>query len=225
MYILSVTESAVRQIREEIITGRLPAGSRLHEVEISERFGISRPPLREAFRILANENLVVSVPRKGSFVAPMSLADCEHIYRVRQTLECTAIDLISEKPSGSLDLLRKALEEARDPVPGESAFDHFRTMSLFHLRLIEATGNNWLIRCHLSLQSSLARYQVMYLSLPDSYIPSLDEHIQILSLLENGKYDQAKHHLVAHLIRVKKRLCAKIPDESSAPEAPSKRAS
>lgn len=222
MNILSVSESAVRQIREEIITGRLSAGSRLHEVDISERFGISRPPLREAFRILANENLVVSVPRKGSFVTSMSLADCEQIYRVRQMLECTAIDILGERKTASLDPLHEALEDAQNPTAQESVFENFCTMSRFHLRLIEATGNSWLIHCRQSLESSLARYQVMYLSLPGSYAPSLDEHIQVLSLLENGEYEQAKHLLVAHLIRIKQRLCAKISNEGSAPEAPSK---
>lgn len=216
MDIKGVTESAVRRIREEIITGILPAGSRLHEAEFSARFGISRPPLREAFRILANENLAVSIPRKGSFVAAMSPEDCEQIYRARQMLECTAVDILRQERATALPALRNALELAWSLPEPCSVIERFYAMSRFHLRLIECAGNRWITHCYQGLRSSLARYQVMYLNLSGSNPTSLDEHEWILSLLENGEYAQAKHHLAAHLDRTRQCLRENMADERPA---------
>ncbi len=211
MDIIGVTESAVRRIREEIITGRLAPTTRLHETDISERFGISRPPLREAFRLLGNEKLVEFVPRRGTFVAGMSLEDGDQIYRVRQMLECTAIDILSQQDAPSFEPLRGALTEAQELSGKLSVIDNFYVMSRFHVRLIETAGNCWLMSCHQNLQSCLARYQVMYLNMPGSTPRSLDEHVTILSCLENGRHAEAKQHLTAHLERTRQCLRDAMP--------------
>jgi DNA-binding GntR family transcriptional regulator len=65
METLSVTKSRVHPLRENIIIGEFAPGQKLNEIELSSRLGISRPPLREAFRLLENEHLVRSIPRKG----------------------------------------------------------------------------------------------------------------------------------------------------------------
>ena len=210
MHVNGVMESVVRKLREEIVTGRLHAGSRLHEAELAERLGISRPPLREAFRTLSNENLVVCAPRKGCFVAPMSRGDCAEIYRVRQMVECTALDIVRQEGL-SLAPLREALLAAQDMPEGVSTCDNFYLMSRFHLSLVECTGNRWLTHCHQGLRSSLARYQVMYLNLPGANAPSLDEHAQILALLEQGDFERAKAALVAHLNRTRQCLFDSMP--------------
>ena len=94
MEILGVTKSTVQYLREQIITGELAPGQKLSEMEISSNLGISRPPLREAFRILENENLVLSIPRKGCYVTQVSMEDCRHIYEAREMIECHAIELL-----------------------------------------------------------------------------------------------------------------------------------
>lgn len=219
MHINGVTESAVRRLREEIITGRLEPGSRLPEAELSERFGISRPPLREAFRTLSNENLVVCVPRKGSFAAPMSREDCEQIYRVRRMLECTALDILRQEGISPAPL-RDALRAAQEPPSAASTLDHFNLMSSFHLRLVECAGNRWLLHCHQGLRSSLARYQVLYLNIPGANAPSLAEHARILALLEQGDFDRAKEALAAHLDRTRECLLANMPGGRPARNTP-----
>lgn len=220
MDIKGVTESALRRIREEIITGNLPAGSRLHETELSERFGISRPPLREAFRTLSNENLVVSIPRRGSFVAPMSREDCEHIYRARQMLEGTAMDLLSQEASPDLGTLREALGEGQSRPDSCSTIDCFYTMSRFHLQIISIAGNRWVIHCYKGLRSSLARYQVLYLNLPGSSVSAQAEHSEIFSLLERREFESAKQHMVAHLARTRQCLLANMPEDDPATNSP-----
>jgi DNA-binding GntR family transcriptional regulator len=211
MDILGVTASAVRRVREEIITGSLPPGSRLNETEISDRLGISRPPLREALRILGNEMLLEFRPRRGTFVAPMSLEDCDQICWARRVLECAAIDSLT-KERRTFGPLRDAWNVDESALKAASIIDDYYAMSLFHVRLIEAAENRWLINCHQCLQSSLARYQVMYLNLPGSRARSLEEHGRILLSIEEGDFETAKRHLIDHLERIRLALSGAIAE-------------
>ena len=78
-------------IRELIMTGAVAPGDRLVETELSERFGTSRGPVRDAFKELEQSGLVVSVPRRGTFVATLTAADIHEIYTLRLALEKLAI--------------------------------------------------------------------------------------------------------------------------------------
>ena len=94
MEILGVSKSAVQHLRNLIISGQLAPGQRLNEVDLSSRLGISRPPLREAFRYLENENLVIRIPRRGCYVTEVSMEDCLQIFDARQMIECYAVDIL-----------------------------------------------------------------------------------------------------------------------------------
>ena len=72
MEVKGLRDSITEHIRAQIIAGRLAPGQRLNEAELSETLNVSRSPLREAFLILERENLVVNIPRKGTYVTPMS---------------------------------------------------------------------------------------------------------------------------------------------------------
>ncbi len=201
MDVLGVAQCAVNRVREQIITGRLPPGSRLKEIELSESLGISRCPLREALRILGNEKLLEFRPRRGTFVAAMSLEDWDQACSVRQMIESAAIDSLAEKGRRSFDALREACDQ--HALDGESTVDRQNALSLFHTRLIEACANRWLANCHQCLRSSLARYHLMYLGIPGSTEHSAAEHRRILLSLEEGDFAQAKHDLTDHLERVR----------------------
>jgi DNA-binding GntR family transcriptional regulator len=111
--ITSVTETIVRHLRVHIIDQQLPPGHKLNEVELSSSLGVSRPPLREAFRILENEHLVVSFPRKGSYVTEMSINDCQEIFEAREMLECYAIELLQAKGIREIPQAAKTLALTR----------------------------------------------------------------------------------------------------------------
>lgn len=214
----SVTESIVDKLREEIVSGRLPAGGKLSEVELAERLGISRPPLREAFRRLENESLVVSVPRKGSYVAEMSVEDCGQINRARMMLECTAVDVLAKRRPARLPVVRRSLAASQamrmDPGDRGSVVAWFHALSDFHYRLVEASENSWLLHCYQGLRSSLARYQVVYLNLPGAKMDSLEEHERILALLERGDYGTARQELTTHLDKTRVRLLDGMIDDT-----------
>ncbi len=217
MNIKGVSQYVTQQLRLEIVSGTLPGGARLNEAELACRLEISRPPLREAFRRLESEGLVVSIPRRGCFVAETSEEDWEHISRTRKMIEVTSIEIIANKRWREFPLMRRAHErivelERPNPeeAPGEVVAAWFETLSNFHLCLVESSRNNWLAHCYKQLCPSMARYQVMYLYDPGAKHSSVDEHAEILGLLESGLYGDAMAQLVEHMDRVRRQLMRKM---------------
>lgn len=204
MEILGVTKSVVQHLRVSIIEGELFPGQKLNEVELSASLGISRPPLREAFRLLEGENLVVSVPRKGCYVAEVSMKDCLQIYKAREMIECFTIDCFEARGIRELPEVVSALALVgqTSPVPSydddREKIGYRNPYPYFHLKMVESTGNQWLIRFYNMIAPTLARYQFM------CYVPEVlekteREHKRILGLIKKGSYKEAKEFLKGHI--------------------------
>lgn len=204
MEILGVTKSTVQYLRELIITGELAPGQKLNEMEISSKLGISRPPLREAFRVLENEHLVISIPRKGCYVTEVSMENCGHIYEAREMIECYAIDLLESQRVTDLPEVASALAYASPDLP-EHAYDNQdeirgspNPFPDFHIKLVESTGNFWVVHFYNAISSNLARYQYMCF-VPGILAKVQEDHQQILDFIKRGDYDQAKDLLRSHI--------------------------
>lgn len=94
MEIVGVTKSVAQYLRYHIISGRLALAQKLNELELSSHTGISRPPPREAFRVLENEHLVISFPRKRCYGSEVSTQHCRQVFEAREMIECYAIDVL-----------------------------------------------------------------------------------------------------------------------------------
>jgi DNA-binding GntR family transcriptional regulator len=204
MKILTLTESIVEALRHRIISGELKPGQKLNEVTLTSDLDVSRVPLREAFRILEKEHLVAQVPRKGCFVTQVSLEDCREIFGIREMMECFAVDLLRSQNITNVPdmaaILARTAEDIR--TPGEIGREAMRgrpnPYPLFHMRLIEATGNKWLISLYRSIGFTLARYQYMCFAAGIAK-RSQEDHEQLLRVLETGAYDEAKSMLKSHI--------------------------
>ena len=84
---LTLREKILETIRDAIIAGALKPGEKVAEPELAERFGISRTPIREAFRQLESEGYLTVIPRKGAVVASFSPRDVEEFYAIKSILE------------------------------------------------------------------------------------------------------------------------------------------
>ena len=204
MSVISVTSHTVEQLRIKIITGELESGQRLNETQLAKGLGISTPPLREAFRILENTQLVKSIPRKGTFVTKISEKYLEEIYAARRMIECFAVELLHEQnnrnPKGVKETLittPRILKMSTDD--NEKIFEFWRTLSGFHVRLVESCENSTLIEFYRIISDHLARIQFLYLKNPGAVKKSIGDHRQILTLIENGKHGQAREVLKNHL--------------------------
>jgi DNA-binding GntR family transcriptional regulator len=202
--ISGVTKSVVQHLRMHIIEGTLAPGQKLNELELSTRLGISRPPLREAFRILENENLIISIPRKGCYVSQLSVNDCRQIYKARELVECGSLDCFKKQDIRDLPAVEKALNFAQQQqaIPSDdnkiAELGSRNPFPYFHIKLVESTGNNWLIRFYHMIAPTLARYQFI------CYVPEIlsriqEEHKVLLDLIRNGEYDSAKQLLKRHI--------------------------
>jgi DNA-binding GntR family transcriptional regulator len=222
MEILGVSKTAVQHLRNLIISGQLAPGQRLNEVDLSSRLGISRPPLREAYRYLENENLVIRIPRRGCYVTDVSMEDCLQIFEAREMIECYAVDILKENNIRDLPDVESELKVSSSFALSVSGTNEPISITQnpfpsFHTKLIERTGNHWIIRFHKSISSSLARYQFMCTDEPRLAVEAQQQHEQILDLVENGNYDQAKELLRSHInffydviekVMTKKQRCA-----------------
>jgi DNA-binding GntR family transcriptional regulator len=204
MHIDSVTNSALKSLRAKIITGELHQGQRLNEVELSSHLGISRPPLREAFRILEQRNLIVNIPRRGSFVAKLSIEDFEEIYTARQMIECRAVDLISEKGKRSFPELESIIEATTDLTPPldhnqMKQLDYLEELTAFHRKLVEACGNKLMLHFYETIIWNLARYQYIYFFAHEKIGNAQEDHRLILEFMEKGRYSEARKTLEGHV--------------------------
>ena len=157
----SVKESATEYIKNKIITGEFVAGNAINETALAAHLNISRPPIREALRTLENEHLVVSVPRKGTYVSKLSVEDLLEIYQLREMVEGYSIDLLKEKNIRNLPAISSSLEEfSRLPEPDcdnlEKRLTYLRSAYDFHIKLVESSGNKLLTRWNNSISVSYA---------------------------------------------------------------------
>jgi DNA-binding GntR family transcriptional regulator len=131
----------LERLREAILSGELPAGSKLVERDLAERFGTSRGPIREAVRELVREGLVVEFDRRGNVVSTLDARDLTEVYGVREALEVEAARLVVERATD--DALRElgrhleAFERAGGDYLQNSAHD-----LAFHRRLVALAGNS-----------------------------------------------------------------------------------
>jgi DNA-binding GntR family transcriptional regulator len=174
--------------------------------------------MREAFRILEHEHVIVSIPRKGVYIKELSINDCQEVYQMREMLECFAVDLLKAQNISSLPEVSLALtSESGLLIPPDDDQDqrlkYLKIFADFHIKMVEAPGNNRLDYFYKSIQSTLYRYQFMYLSLPGAGPHSFEEHHHILNLITAGAYDEAKKSLKAHIDRMFELLVSKMKED------------
>lgn len=190
-------------LRDAIITQVLKPGERLMEIQLADEMGVSRTPVREAIRKLELEGLVVMVPRKGAYVAGVSMKDIHEVYEVRAALEMLAVTLAAERITDEeLDALeRQVLRESEaEADQDEHALDNIIYIdSSFHDIIYQAAHNQRLVQFVNILQEQLQRFRAASLSRPGRSKTALDEHKQIVEALaeRNGELAAklAKEHI------------------------------
>ena len=207
-----VTEGAFKYLMVHIITGHLAPGSKLNETELASELEISRPPLREAFRRLENERLVVSIPRKGCYVTGISLENCREICQVWEMIELFAIDLLRSNVHKDFKEVNAVLSKDIGPFLSSSSdpyqrFEYLIMISSFHVKLVESAQNVTLTQLYKSILPCLARYQSMFIS---DYAP--EEHQTIMRLIQDSNYQEAKKLLRKHIRHLRHRIETELAD-------------
>ena len=138
----NLREIVYDQIKEAIVTGLIPAGSKLSELDLSRQFDVSRTPVREAIRQLAETGLVSLSSRKGAYVLLPTAKDASDLYEIRNALEAISVEHMCAAPPTDFLLLQKHMFEE---VSNDWDADKFMRMDEdFHSEMSRMAGNNYL---------------------------------------------------------------------------------
>ena len=190
------------RLRTAILAGDIPPGAPLVETALSERFDVSRGPLREALRQLIEEGLVVTVPYTGTHVAPLSVDDVREIYSLRTALESFAFEQVWERrdPCFRAELRRRneALITAIDE--GDERASIARELEL-HGLVYEESGHGLLQSAWHSLRARLQLYWAAHHRAHGRRGPRRDSHDSYLAAALGDDLDAMRREISGHMRR------------------------
>jgi DNA-binding GntR family transcriptional regulator len=193
-------------LREAILNGGLPPGSRIRQVDLAKEFGFSRLPAREALRILETEGLVTIKANSGAWVTRMDLEELELVYKVRQLVEPIAlkesIDRLTPDDIAEMTALQDAMEANTD-------IERFLVLDRqFHLRSYSG--------CHVESLSSMVQrfwnttqhYRRAFARVvaPERLWVVAAEHRLLIDAIARGSKEDAGHVLSGHIMRTRLEL-------------------
>ena len=191
---LTLRESILETIRDAIMSGALRPGEKVAEPELAERFGISRTPIREAFRQLESEGYLTVIPRKGAVVAAFSERDIEEFYAIKSILEGYAARLACRLLTGKEIERLTAINDKLASLAKEGDIKHFfKVHNDFHDLFLRAANNDKLLELIDTLMQKFQRLRVASLSLPGRMEVSVQEHRKIIEAFRRRDADQAEH--------------------------------
>lgn len=188
----TLREKILETIRESILRGQLKPGEKVAEPELAERFGISRTPIREAFRQLESEGYLTVIPRKGAVVTALSERAVEEFYAIKSILEGYAAQMAAEnmtdKEIEKLEGINQKLQELADEGDVKT---FFKVHNEFHEVFIRAAGNEKLLELINQLMLKFNRFRLASLSLPGRMEISVKEHEKIIRAFKRKDGAQA----------------------------------
>ena len=197
---LPLRDVVFNTLREAILKGDLKPGERLMELQLASKLGVSRTPIREAIRMLEQEGLAVTTPRKGAEVAKMTLKDMEDVLEIRDALDELAVRIECQKIS---DEQLKQLEDMKELFEKSTQTGNVKKIAeadvTFHDVIYEATGNPKLVTLLNNLREQVYRYRVEYIKDPKNYPTLIAEHEAILESLKNRDVKNAVEAMHVHV--------------------------
>ena len=196
----TLAEQAADTLRRLILLDELQPGAAIPERETAEALGVSRTPLREALRILANEGLVEIEKLRAPRVANPSLEALKQLFDVQGALEALAGELVAANASDDdLAIIAEAAAaaEARSGLGDEFAF--FERDMAFHAAIVHATGNDPLIDTHTTYNRRLWRARFISSRRRVNRERTLAEHQAIVEALQSHNRAKAAAALRRHL--------------------------
>ena len=189
----SLVHQIVQGLETKILDGALKPGERIIEEDLCRTLGVSRSPVREAFRILESEGFVTHEPRKGISVSEISPQEAADIYLIRANLESLAIYLAVRKQNPVvLKKLKDCHQEMKKAASQNDVRTYYDLNLKFHEIFIETCENKRLIQLIKSFEKQIVRYRLEVLSLPNWMSSSLKAHEELIRAFESGDAEKAE---------------------------------
>ncbi len=204
-----LSDEAFLILREAIINGKFPPGTRLVEQSLAQQLGISRIPVREAIQQLVDEGLVVKEPRRGAYVQSYSDAELEEVYSLRVVLEGFVIERVmanwSDQARAELQVIVDRMTQAAQAGDKKLVSD---LDTKFHETLWELANHQILLEVVSSLRIRITHFLVKANAAISG--DAVDAHVQshqiLLDCLNSGDVEAAKAKITEHILGGKRRI-------------------
>ena len=194
-------------LEREIIAGEYQAGDSLSELMLSEKYGVSRTPVREALRQLELEGLVRLIPNKGAVVVGVSEKDIDDIYAVRIRIEGLAARLCADNATDEeLQALERLVDLQEFYLLKGKPEQLWQLDGEFHNTIFEASRNRPLQSMLSSFHSYVSRARSNSMRSAERAAQSVEEHRGILSAISAHDGDRAEEMMTAHIIAARSNL-------------------
>jgi DNA-binding GntR family transcriptional regulator len=194
-------ESLREAIENKIATGTFPPGMHLDEIQLSQLFGVSRTPLREALIQLASMGIIVMRPRRGAVVADVTPQRLLEMFELMAELEAMCARLAARRMlEADEQVLLQAHRACEIACLAADPDDYYHKNEGFHRAIYAAAHNGFLVEQALALQRRLRPYRRLQLRVRNRMAASFAEHVQVVEALVRGDGDAAADHLRQHIL-------------------------
>ena len=202
-------------LRQAILRGEFKPGERLMEIQLANKLGVSRTPIREAIRKLELEGLVLMIPRKGAEVAKISEKSLRDVLEVRRSLEELAIDLACQRiTEEELDELNKAEVDFKAAIGNGDAMQIAQTDEQFHEIIYNSTKNQKLVQILNNLREQMYRYRLEYVKDEANYKRLIAEHRVIYEAIRDRDRQTGAEAIKNHIDNQEKAVIRMITSAS-----------
>ena len=194
------------ELRDDILRGVYPPGTRLRQEELAGQYGASRVPVREALRILESEGLITTVANAGAWIARLSLDECVELYQVRERIEPLLLRYsLPALTEAQIDRLAELAELMRHTRDVEQFLELDRE---FHLGSYAGAGTTFLGPTVERLWNTTQHYRRAFTRLLDEESNRIvhDEHHMLVAAIREGDSDDAERICLGHIRRTRRQL-------------------
>ena len=219
----SLTTVVQQEIERAILAGEYPPGSKLIEATLAEKMGVSRGPVREAFRMLEEAGLLRNEKNRGVFVRYIPIEEAEEIYDLRAAMdELVGRQLAKKITPAQLKELRELVDQMEKAVKAEDSRNYHLLNLRFHDRLVEMAGNSKLTAIYRKLINELSLFRRLNLADGGVMPISAGEHRAIVKAIASGDPELAGRALFDHVMESKERTIENHVQRQKAAAAPAK---
>ncbi len=197
----TLREQIVASLRDSIIKGELNPGQKLTEPELAERLGISRTPIREAFRQLESEGFLTVIPRRGAVVSRITRKEIDDFYELKSLLEGYAARMAAEKITRKgIEKLQKINEQLEQLAEKGDVESFFWKNDEFHKTFISFCDNEKLLEFREHMVQRFMRFRLEALSVPGRLMNSVRQHRTIIRALSRRDGRLAEAVVLEHAL-------------------------
>ncbi|GGF74201.1 GntR family transcriptional regulator [Paracoccus acridae] len=208
----SLHDAIVTRLRDMIIEGHLPPGTRINEGQIGTTLGVSRTPLREAIKYLASEGLVDLVPSRGAVVKTFGAKEVRDMIDLIRTLEQFAAARACEVATANdIGAIRDLHDQMIDCYRTGDRLQYYKLNQAIHSGIVALADNATLYDVHSMLQTRLKRIRFIGHEGPEKWANAVAEHEEIIAALEARDLDRLSAVLGRHLTMAWERVKDSLP--------------